>query len=144
MSCCQNKAGKKIEKLQLPPLVYDVAANLVTTLCDLVNAGIKTLPDTLTVTELMAVLQSLVQKNDELQRKVDERKSPAVTTVGAAVNVAFGPNNAYVLSMPVTPAACDELAEQFDAIAQRLRQAARSNMFDCEHHQILFPFVDCA
>jgi len=67
-----------------------------------------------------------------------------VTTVGAAVNVAFGPNNAYVLSMPVTPAACDELAEQFDAIAQQLRQAARSNMFDCEHQQILFPFVDCA
>ena len=144
MSCCQNKAGKKIEKLQLPPLVYDVAANLVTTLCDLVNAGIKTLPDTLTVTELMVVLQSLVQKNDELQRKVDERKSPVVFNAGASVNVAFGPNNAYVLSMPVTPDACEELAARFDAIAQQLRQAAKSNMFDCEHQQILFPFVDCA
>ena len=143
MSCAHTEC-KKAEKIQLPTVVYDVAANLVTTLCDLVNAGIKTLPDTLTTSEIIAVLLSLVRRNEELTRELAEHKTPAVQLTRSGMRLTFGPNNAYVLSVPVRPADYNELADQLDEISSRLRDAAKENTPAFAQQQILFPFVECA
>jgi hypothetical protein len=140
---CANKCHKKAEQIQMPSAVYGLASKLIGTCYDLVAAGVSALPTNFSSADLLIVLQSLIRENQDLQEKVNKKTGPRATADGPAVQLTFGPDNAYTFNIPVPCGECDAFADQLADVAQKLRRRATAKKMVCAAQQML-PFSDCA
>lgn len=141
---CANKQCQRAEKLQLPPAVYTMASELISTCYSLVSCGLNTLPDDYTAADLLVILQALVRENADLKTKIDDTTGPAVSLQNCGVHFEFGPHNAYTLDIAVPPAHAAEFAAQLTEIAQKLKRRVAAKKMQANGQQMSLPFSDCA
>lgn len=141
---CKNSCQNSVESFQLPKISVADAMALVDTLCDLINAGIKTLPDALTTTEILAILNTLIRKNIDLRTELEKRQTPRAISTADGIQFFFGPTGQYVLDVPVARCHCAAFAAQLELVVNQLKKRAAENDAENIARQTVFPFADCA